>query len=136
MIEPELGLEVIGERREPSGHDADLHAKTLECGDERLRPRSQLDTGASVVDHGCVQAGQRPDTFSQRRLEVDLSGHCSRGDLPDPVGGPGALSEKLDHLVLDERRIDVEHHETLGATVDAFGLNRQIDAVLPGDLEQ
>ncbi|BDZ47057.1 hypothetical protein GCM10025866_29660 [Naasia aerilata] len=51
-------------------------------------------------------------------LEVELTLHRALGDVRDPLEAARGLGEELDDLVLDEGRVDIEHHQVPGCYAD------------------
>ena len=56
--------------------------------------------------------------------------------LADLVVAAGLGGEQLDDLVLDEGRVDVEHHQSLRPSPEAVGLDRDVDAALGAHLDE
>ena len=63
----------------------------------------------------------------QRGGEVDLAAHCGIGDARHLVEMTRVRREELDHLALDECRVDVHDDETFGAAGETGRLHRDVD---------
>jgi hypothetical protein len=70
----------------------------------------------------------------QGLLEVQLAAHGACGDLGDLVLAPGVCGEEFDHLVLDERRVDIHDDQPLSPALETGGDHGDVDAV-PGGLQ-
>src|SRR5690606_16926339 len=69
---------------------------------------------AHRVEHRHGEPGEGRDAVAEALLEVELAVHRLEGDLGDAIARAGLVREELDHLVLDERGVDVEHDEESG----------------------
>ena len=78
------------------------------------------------------QARQGGHPLLQRLREIQLAAHRGLGDRRDLALRARAGGQHLDDLALDQRRIDVEHDEPLGAPVQAVVLDRDVDLLLGG----
>ncbi len=94
--------------------------------DPRPRPLEGVD----------IEPGQQCDTGAERPFEVQLALHRPVGDVAHLVGAARLLGEELDHLVLDEGRVDVEDHEPFGPPPEPLGLHGDVEAVRGGHLAQ
>jgi hypothetical protein len=72
----------------------------------------------------------------QRLGEVQLAAHRCLGDRGDGLFGARPGGEHFDDFLLDQRRVDVEHDESLGPPRDAVVLHRDVDARVGGDPRQ
>jgi hypothetical protein len=48
----------------------------------------------------------------------------------------GSGGQQLDHLVLDQGRVHVQHDQPLGPPLEVLALERHVDPVLPGGCDQ
>ena len=62
--------------------------------------------------HGETLQGRNPS--AKALLEVEFAIHRTERDRLDFGEGARLGSEQLDHLILDERRIDIEQHQEAG----------------------
>ena len=70
--------------------------------------------------------------MAQRRFEIEFAGHRSVGHRLH-FGKTARLGgEKLDHFVLDERGVDVEHDEAFGPSTEPLSLNGDVEIGLGG----
>ena len=99
-------------------------------------PGVSAHAGAGPIEGGHVEPGEQSDALAQGGLEVELAGHGTSRELGHRVTTTALVREQLDHLVLDERRVDVQHHEPLGPASQAVGLDRDVDRVDGGDLDE
>ncbi len=96
-------------------------------GVSRIRFRARSSASISRPSRRATRARQRVG-------EVEPAGHGQLRDLSHLGVAARLLCEKLDHLVLDQGGVDVEHDESLGATFQAGGLERDVEAVGSGCL--
>ena len=67
---------------------------------------------------------------------IHFSVHRLMGDGRDLVVNAFEAREFVDDFALDQSRIHVEDDEAFGATIEPFGLKRDVDAELLGDAQE
>ena len=128
-----LDVELGGQRRddldEPARDQREREPEAAQGAAEGPGAGREAHGGADVVQHRGGQPGEAGDPFVQARGEVELAAHGPLGDGRDLGGPPGLGGEQLDHLVLDERRVDVHHDEAPAAAGQAGGGDRDVHPV-------
>ena len=136
VVQTELGLEPVGEDGEPAGHHRHREAHPLQGRDERPRSGGQADPRRRPVDRRHLEPGQSAYPLAERGLEVELTGHRRSGHRLHLGPAAGLVGQQLDHLVGDQGRVDVHHHQPLGPPLEAVDLDGDVDAVLLRDADQ
>ena len=95
-------------------------------------PGHQFQLVGDLVDDRGGQARQGGHPPLERLREIQLPAHRGLGDRRDRSLGARAGGQHLDDLALDQRRIDVEDDEPLGAPFQAVGLECHVDALVAG----
>jgi hypothetical protein len=135
---PELIGQPVGDRGEASGDDRDGVAEPLERPHEGPRAGGEPDL-RSATRSSALHGRARPDSRRVPRSDAAKSSSpviARRVTVGDLLAAAGFVGEQLDHLVLDERRVDVEHDQPLGAPLEALALDGDVDAVLGRRREQ
>ena len=128
-VQPEPLLQIVGDLGEAAGDDADLVAEPLQRTDQGAGARRQPHLGAHLVHHRRVEPRQQRHPRVQRLLEVQLAAHRRPPSPRRPSSSqPGVRGEELDHLVLDERRVDVHDDQPLRPAVQPGRDDRHVDA--------
>ena len=127
VVDAELGRQHADDLDEAAAHQAHREAQAPQGAHEGARSGRQHHLFAHLVQHGCREAGERGHPGPQRLLEVELAGHGPGGHLGDLGLATAVGREQLDDLLLDEGRVDVEHHEPAAAPGQAAGRHGDVD---------
>ena len=136
VVEFEVVRDRVDDVTEPARHHTAVVAEAAQRADGGAGAGGEHDLRGNLVEHGFVESGKGGDALPQRILEVDLAPHRRLRDRADLVLDTGAGGEHLDHLALDEGRVDVEHDEPLGAPGESGALDRDVDAGPDCDLRE
>ncbi len=128
VVDAELLGERVDDGGEATGHHGDAEAEAREGADEGARTWRQSHRLAHLRQRRLGHAGQQRDPGVQRLREVELTAHRALGHLAHLGLAAGVRGDQLDHLVLDERRVDVHHHEVCAAAAEAASLHRDVHA--------
>ncbi len=132
IIDAQLGSQVIGEPGEAGGDDGGLHPHALQRPDEGAGSGGNADPRRDPTQSLLVETFEQGYPLSQRPFEVDLPSQGRGCDLGHPMADTSFLGEQVDHLVLDECRVDVEDHQSLGSPLQALGLNGDVNGAVGG----
>jgi len=91
--------------------------------DQGARPWCQSNPLRRVLQHPCIHSLEQRDASFERRDEVDLAIHRAAGDLSDLRANPEAFGELVEHLVFDDRRLEVGDEELFAAPRDRLHEN-------------
>lgn len=127
VVEVEFLFQAVGEEREAATDDRDLEPEALQGPDERAGPRREVETFPCSFEDFDGLAGKERNPSPQRFLEVEVALHRGFGDRGNLAAAANDIGDKIDHLVLYERRVDVEHDEALGPASHAFALDSNIE---------
>ena len=96
---------------EPTRDGRDRTTCGVDARNELRDAASDLHPRTNVIQRRHRHSAQRRDPLAQALGEVELTAHRTLGDRRHRLASAGVIGDELDHLVLDERRVDVEHDE-------------------------
>jgi tRNA dimethylallyltransferase len=99
--------------------------------DQRARTWRQPNLRSSFLEHPSPRSLEKGDAGFERRDEVDFPIHRSASDFSNSRPNPEAFSKLIEHLVLDDRRLQIGHEKLFATPRDR--LHQGID---PGAFDQ
>ena len=130
-VEAERRCDRFGEDREPAGDERRCSSAAAHGRDQRARPRSQPDPCCCIREPPDLHSSEEGDASFERGGEVDLAIHRPAGDLGNLLAEPKRFGELIEHLVLDNCRLEISEKKPLAPP--SYGLNENID---PGAIDQ
>jgi tRNA dimethylallyltransferase len=124
-VETERRSNRFGEDREPARHERRRRTRAPHRLDQRPRAWRELNPRGRFLEHPSLRPRQQRDASLQRGDEVDLAIHRPAGNFSNLQPNPKVLGKLVEHLVLDDRRLQISYEKLLAATCD--GLNENID---------
>jgi hypothetical protein len=118
---PQPDAEGVGQRAEDLGEAArdqpELPSAAPDLGEQLGRARREPDPAPDLVERAHGHAREGGHTIAQGGRKVDLAAHRALRHLRDLGPGAGVVGEELDHLVGDERGVDVGDDQAPAAVV-------------------
>jgi tRNA dimethylallyltransferase len=106
-IEAERRRDRFGEDREPAGDERRCGSAAAHGRDQRARSRSQPDSCGCVFEPPDLHSPEEGDAGFERGGEGDLAIHGAPGDRRHLGAKPNGLGKLVEHLVLDDRRLQI-----------------------------
>ena len=135
-----LDTQLLGQRPdhldEPARDQTDSETEILQRGDERPRAGGEPDRLPHLVEDRRGQPAQRGDPLVQRLAEIDLTAHGGGSDRSHLRLPPGVGGQQLDHLVADQRGVDVHHDQPATLPGQPGGRDRHVETRLGGGLRK
>ena len=111
VVDAEVVREPVGDLAEATRDEREAVAEPAQRAHQRAGSRGQDQLVVHLVEGGARDAGEQGDALPQGRLEVELAAHRALGDPGDLALMPAVGGEELDHLALDQGRVDVHHDQ-------------------------
>mmetsp|Transcript_39937 Transcript_39937/g.66434 ORF Transcript_39937/g.66434 Transcript_39937/m.66434 type:complete len:337 (-) Transcript_39937:270-1280(-) len=127
VVEPEDLLQVLCEVREASGQDGRLEAHPPQCPDQPLGALREGQAVSNDLQCRFWQSLQHRHPLLQALPEVDLAPHGRLSDGCHLISNPGLDGQLVNHFVLDQSRVHVEHRQTPEPPVDVVLLKAQVN---------
>jgi len=124
-VEAELRCDRVGEDREPAGDERRCRSAAAHGRDQGARARSQPDPCGCVFEPAGLHSPEQGDAGFECRGEVDLAVHGASSDRRNLWAKPDGLGELIEHLVLDDRRLQIGDEKPFAPP--SRGLNENID---------
>jgi tRNA dimethylallyltransferase len=112
-IEAEKSRHLFRKEREPSRNEGQERPFAPHGGDERASPAHQADLRRRLFERRDRQSSDEGEASLERRLKVDLAIHGAAGDCGHLRGKAETSGELVEHLVLDDRPLEIGDEEAL-----------------------
>jgi tRNA dimethylallyltransferase len=130
-VKAERRCDRFGEDREPAGDERRCSSAAAHGRNQGARARSQPDPCSCVFEPASLHSPEQGDASFKCRGEVDLAVHGAPSDRRNLWAKPDGLGKLVEHLVLDDRRLQIGDEEPFAPS--RRRLNENID---PGAIDQ
>jgi tRNA dimethylallyltransferase len=124
-VETETRPNQFGEDREPARHQRRRGTRAPHRRDQGPRAWRQPNPYSRFLEHPCLHPLEQRDASFERGNEVDLAIHRTMGDFSNQRPNPKAFGELVEHLVLNNRRLQIGDEELFASSHGR--LNENID---------
>ena len=125
VVEAECGRDRFREDREPARYECRRGPTTPHRRNQRMRTRRQPNPRGCFLEHASLYSLEERDAGLERGGEVDLAIHRAAGDLRNLRANPEEIGKLVEHLVLDDCRLEIGGEQPLASP--GRRLNENID---------
>ena len=115
-VEAECRRDRFRKNREPTRYECRRGSRAPHRCDERTRTGRQPNPRSCFLEYPCPDSLKQCDASFERGDEVDLAIHRAAGDFRDLRANPKAFGEFVEHLVLDDRRLEIGNEQAFAAS--------------------